>query len=181
VAIPSTPYLEVRAAAQNPANLPHDVLYRDYIRGSGAQVFRLKTAKGNYTVHLLRPDRTETVLRLTADGCYLNVTLPEGEWSVSGLVVRGPASKVPLDPQTFPKVLPRPSVTHEAPHEVVARQSLTLNFRIVSTADVSRVRLYYRPVDQQAKFKSIEFGPGQNSVTIPGDDISAQLGPHVLF
>ena len=32
-AIPLTPYLEVRAVAKNPENLPHDVLYRDYIRG----------------------------------------------------------------------------------------------------------------------------------------------------
>jgi len=32
-AIPLTPYLEIRAVAKNPANLPHDVLYRDYIRG----------------------------------------------------------------------------------------------------------------------------------------------------
>jgi hypothetical protein len=37
-AIPLTPYLEIRAVAKNPANLPHDVLYRDYIRGTGAQV-----------------------------------------------------------------------------------------------------------------------------------------------
>ena len=38
-AIPLTPYLEIRAVAKNPANLPHDVLYRDYIRGTGARSF----------------------------------------------------------------------------------------------------------------------------------------------
>jgi hypothetical protein len=174
VVIPLTPYLEVRAAAKNPTNLPHDVLYRDYIRGNGAQVFRVKTGPGNYTVHLLHPDRTEAVLHLAADGEYLNVTLPEGEWSVSGLVVQGPGSKVPLAPQTFPKVLPRPGIAHDAPREVIAGQPLTLRVRIAPSADVSRVRLYYRPVDQQAKFKSIEIDSGQNSVTIPGDEVSAQ-------
>ena len=37
-AILLTPYLEVRAAAKNPENLPHDVLVRDYIRGHGRPV-----------------------------------------------------------------------------------------------------------------------------------------------
>jgi hypothetical protein len=41
-----TPYLEVRAAAKDPQNLPHDVLFRDYIRGHGAQAFGVKVKPG---------------------------------------------------------------------------------------------------------------------------------------
>ena len=40
VAIPLTPYLEVRAVAKDPNNLPHDVLFRDYIRARRAEVRR---------------------------------------------------------------------------------------------------------------------------------------------
>ncbi len=53
-AIPLTPYLEVRAAAKGPANLPHDVLDRDAIRGTGRQIFRVKTGPGEFTARLLR-------------------------------------------------------------------------------------------------------------------------------
>lgn len=171
-AIPLTPYLEVRAVTKNPTNLPHNVLYRDYIRGVGRQVFRAKTGPGDYTVRLLHPDRSEAVLHLKAEGGYLNIGFPEGDWSVSGIVIQDPKSKVPLEPQTLPKTLLRPAISHEQLREIDAGQPLTLKIRISPATEVTRVRLYYRPVNQQAEFKSLEIAAGQDSFTIPGEDVS---------
>jgi len=93
-ATPLTPYLEIRSAAKNPANLPHDALYRDFIRGEGRQLFRVKTGPGDYSVRLIHPDRTETASKLTASGDYLDISFPPGEWSVSGVVVNFEAVSV---------------------------------------------------------------------------------------
>ncbi|MDQ2948674.1 MAG: hypothetical protein M3Y27_22505, partial [Acidobacteriota bacterium] len=109
-AIPLAPYLEVRAATKDPRALPHDVLYRDFIRGKGAQVFRVKAQPGEYRVHVLHPDRSDAVLNLKGEGGLLSIAFPEGGWSVSGLVIQGPGSRLPLEPQTFPKQLPRPAI-----------------------------------------------------------------------
>ena len=102
----------------------HDVLYRDFIRGKGAQIFRVKAQPGEYRVHVLRPDRSEAVLNLKAEGGLLSIALPAGEWSVGGLVIQGPGSKLPLDPQTLPKQFPRPAMSHDAPSTVAAGQPI---------------------------------------------------------
>lgn len=171
-AIPLTPYLEVRAVAKNPAGLPRDVLYRDFIQGAGAQVFRVRTGPGEYTVRLLHPDRSEATLHLAAAENYLDIAFPEGEWSVSGLVVQGPKSRVPWEPQAVAKPAPRPALNHEPPLRVDAGQPVTLTIRVPAAADAAALRLYYRPVNQLAKFKMIEAAAGQSSFTIPGDDVS---------
>lgn len=171
-AIALTPYLELRDVAKNPANLPHDVLYRDFISGNGPQVFRVKTGPGDYTVHLIRPDHTETTSRLKANGDDLDIAFPDGDWNISGVVIQGPKSKLPVAPQAFPKILPRPVMTHQAPASADAGSAITLGLRIAPGAPVAGVRLYYRPVDQQAKFKMIENPAGQSSFTIPGADVS---------
>ena len=75
-AIPLTPYLEERGVAKNPANLPRDVLYRDFIKGKGAQLFRVKIGPGRYTVHFLHPDRSDTTAELTAQGQVLDIRFP---------------------------------------------------------------------------------------------------------
>jgi len=173
-AIPLTPYLEVRAAAKNPTNLPHDVLYRDYIRGSGAQVFRVKMDSGAYRVHFLHPDRSESISELKAVGGLLNIVFPQDNWSVSGLVIQGPQSKLPLEPQQFPKAMPRPAITHQAPTAVKVGQPVSLQLDISPAAPATRIRLHYRPVNQQAKYKTIENEAGQRAFTIPGDDVSAR-------
>jgi hypothetical protein len=172
-AIPLTPYLEMRAVEKNPANLPHDVLYRDFIRGKGAQIFRVKAAPGEYKVHFLHPDRSDTIADWQTDGQFLDIRFPEGDWSVSGLIIQGLRSNLPPDPQAFPKLLPRPEITHEPPVSAVEGEPVALNIRICPAANVSRIRLYYRPLNQKAQFKTIDHAASEQSFTIPGEDVSA--------
>ena len=173
-AIPLSPYLEVRAVAKNPENLPHDVLYRDYIRGRGAQVFRVKAEPGDYRVHILHPERSAAVVNLKPKEGFLNIVFPEGEWSVSGLIIQGPKSRVPLEPQRFAKFLPRPAIRHEPPRAVVAGRPVPLALAVSPSVNVTRIRLHYRPVNQLVPFKTIESKPGQSSFTIPGEDVSSK-------
>jgi hypothetical protein len=172
--IPLTPYLEVRAAAKNPENLPHDVLYRDYIRGKGVQVFRVRAELAEYKVYVLHPDRSADTISLKSESGFLNIAFPKGEWSVSGLVIKGPKSQSRLEPQRFAKQLPRPAIAHEAPKEVAAGQSLTVSLRVLPGVNVTRIRLHYRPVNQLAGFKTIEKTVDQSSFTIPAEDISSK-------
>jgi hypothetical protein len=171
-AIPLTPYLEVRSAKKDPANLPHDVFYRDFIRGEGPQIFRVKARTDDYTVHLIRPDRTETVMQLKSTGDYLDITFPSGEWSISGVVVRGAKTKEPVAQQWFPKPLPRPSIVHQPPASVDAGNAVRLKVQIAPDSPVAGVRLYYRPLNQLAHFKMIENREG--AFTIPADEISGK-------
>ena len=173
-AIPLTPYLEVQAVEKNPVNLPHDVLYRDFIKGKGAQIFRVKAEPGEYKVHFLHPDRSETITDWKTEGEFLNIRFPEGDWSVSGSVIQGPKSKRSLDPQVLPKLLPRPTIAHNPPVSASEGQPVTLEIQIVPATQVTRVRLHYRPLNQKAKFKTIEKVAGEKSFTIPGEDLSAK-------
>ncbi|MGH9693249.1 MAG: hypothetical protein ACRD5Z_03825, partial [Bryobacteraceae bacterium] len=167
-AIPLTPYLEVRAVAKDPKNLPHDVLFRDFIRGAGTQKFGVKAEPGDYRVVLLNPDRTTTELKLTASNGRLEIPMPAGDWSISGIIVRGDkALPVPARPQRQP----RPSFRHDPPTHAQPGQPLTLRLA-ASGAHVSRVRLHYRPLNQLAQFKTIEKAPGEEFV-IPGSDITS--------
>ena len=102
----------------------------------------------------------------------MDIPLPEGEWSISGLIVQGPKSKQPLTPQTFAKAVPRPAITHEVPAAVEAGQPLSVQVQISPGRDVSSVGLHYRPVNQLAKFKTIENAAGRTSFTIPAEDVS---------
>ena len=173
VAIPLTPYLEVLAVAGNPGHLPHDVLYRDSIRGSGAQVFRARVEAGPYTVRLLHPDRSETKLGLTSDGPTLDIVFPAGKWEVSGVVLQGPGAQRPLEMQKFPERPARPAVAHEAPGTVTAGRAVELKVRITPAAGAATVRLHYRPVNQQARFKTLENKAGDASFTIPAEEVPA--------
>ena len=166
--IPLTPYHEVRAVAKDPKNLPHDVLFRDFIRGAGAQKFGVKAEAGDYRVVLLHPDHTITELKLAASNGRLEIPMPGGDWSISGVVIRGGKS-VPVPPE--PKTLPRPSLRHDPPAQAQPGQSLTLQL-VASGAHVRAVRLHYRPLNQLAQFKTIEKAPGESFV-IPGGDISS--------
>jgi hypothetical protein len=172
VAIPLTPYLEVRAAAKDPQNLPHDLLFRDYIRGRGAQTFGVKVEPGEYRVSLLHPDRSAEELNLRADNGRLTVPFPSGEWSVSGLVVKGnkPSRKYP--PAFGPTPQARPQLQHQGPATAQEGKPLTLELAISGSPKVRAVRLYYRTVNQLAEFKMLEAPPGV-SFTIPAREISA--------
>jgi hypothetical protein len=173
VAIPLTPYLEVRAAAKNPQNLPHDVLFRDYIRGHGAQTFGVKVAPGDYKISLLHPDRSTDELKLRADDGRLTIPFPSGEWSVSGIVVKGSNATPNYPPPFVSGQIARPTMRHEPPAAVPSGKSVSLKLAISGGGNVRTVRLYYRPVNQLAQFKMLEAAPGAE-FTIPGNDISAR-------
>jgi hypothetical protein len=171
-AIPLTPYLEVRGVAKDPKNLPRDVLFRDFIHGTGTQKFGVKAEPGEYRVALLHPDRTTSELKLTASNGRLEVPFPSGEWSVSGVIVRAAVSENPSPLPAESKRLPRPGFRHEPPDSAQAGQPLTLRLTISNAAHVSRVRLHYRPVNQLAHFRTIEKAPGETFV-IPEGDVSS--------
>jgi hypothetical protein len=173
-AIPLTPYAEVRATASSPKNLPRDVLYRDSIRGRGAQTFRVKTQVGDSRVRLLHRDQSVTVMNVKAEGGFLNIPFPEGDWNVSGMVINGAGAGATMAPKTVAAPVPRPEIEHQAPPVHNAGQPLTLALQIPPGALVSRIRLHYRPVNQQVAFKTIEHAGADRSFTIPGEDISAK-------
>jgi hypothetical protein len=171
-AIPLTPYLEVRAVAKDPKDLPHDVLFRDYIRGTGAQKFAVRVKDGAYDVSLLHPDHSTSQLKLDAKNGRLEIPMPDGNWSISGIVVKAaesePAAKLPPEPTR----LARPQFRHEMPGFARAGEPLKLLLDVANTGHVTRVRLYYRPLNQLARFKTIEHAPGE-AFLIPGEDITA--------
>jgi hypothetical protein len=171
VAIPLTPYLEVRAAAKEPRNLPHDLLFPDYIRGRGAQEFGVKVEPGEYRVWLLHPERTAEERKLQAENGRLTIRLPSGDWSVSGIVVKG-SRPAPAYPPPFESGQnAKPAMRHHPPAIVTAGKPLPLELEISGAEKVRSVRLYYRPVNQLAQFKMIEAGPG-GKFTIPASDVS---------
>jgi hypothetical protein len=86
------PYQEIRATARVPYNPPHDVLFRDYIRTDGAHDFVVKAPPARYEVTFLHPDRTAETQVIDSAGDRLRVHFPNGDWAVSGLVIRGPQS-----------------------------------------------------------------------------------------
>jgi hypothetical protein len=64
----------------------------------------------------------------------------------------------------------RPSMRHEPP--LTAQEGKPVSLQLaVSGGAVRAVRLYYRPVNQLAKFKMLEGAPGAE-FTIPGTDVS---------
>ncbi|MDQ6662973.1 MAG: hypothetical protein M3Z23_01100, partial [Acidobacteriota bacterium] len=142
-AIPLTPYLEVRAVARNPGNLPPDVLFRDYIKGRSPQRFAVKVAPGKYIVSLLHPDHSATELKLTAQAGRLEIPFPEGDWSVSGVVVKAilPPDAPALPPA--PAVLPRPEMRHDKPSVASAGKPLALALSVSGDSRARRIRLYY--------------------------------------
>src|SRR6185295_18505660 len=76
VVIPPAPYAEMKAVAKDPKNLPHDVLYRDFIRGTGAQKFGVRLPDGEYKVSLLHPDRSVDEQSLHAENGLLSIAMP---------------------------------------------------------------------------------------------------------
>lgn len=172
VPIDLIPYLEVRAVAKDPQHLPQDVLFRDYIRGRGPEKFGVRLKSGTYTVDFLHPDHTTSQLTLETVNDRLEIPFPNGEWSISGLIVKPRSANAPVPPPPLATRLPRPELSHRAPVQAQAGQPLTLNLQIANAAHINRVRLYYRPVNQLASFKMIEKPVGE-AFTVPGNDISS--------
>jgi len=172
VAIPLTPYHEMRAVTKEPQNLPHDRLLRDYIRGRGAQEFALKADPGEYRVLLLHPDGTVDERKLTAANGRLTIRFAGDAWSMSGIVVKGSKPAPAFPPAIGAASAARPVMRHAPPATAQAESPLSLALD-VSGAGASSVRLYYRAVNQLAKFKMLEASPG-DKFTIPGSDVSAR-------
>ena len=169
-AVPLTPEAEVRAVARNPSNLPRDVLFRDFIRGDGDQVFQVRLPPARYRVTFLSPDRGARTQSLATDDGVLRIRFPGGAWTVSGLIVQrldGPAAPPSL---TIPAKMPRPVMTHTAPSMAFAGQPLTVSLGIDRSA-YTGIRLHYRAVNQNERFQTLDGGP---SFTIPGAQISSR-------
>ena len=171
--IPLTPYHEVRAVAPHPRQLPRDVLYRDYIRGQDPEQFRVKSGPGRFTVSFLYPDRAVSRQTLDAVNGMLDIPFPSGEWSVSGLVIarNGQEPPVPMVPLGT-KRLPRPALAHTPPLRAEAGKPLVLALKATPSQGITAVRLHYRPVNQLARFQTLEASPPRFVFTIPGLDIS---------
>jgi len=168
VAVPLTPYLEVRAVAKEPHSLPRDVLFRDYIRGEGEQVFMVKAPPAEYVVSFLHPNGTVRTESIAANDGLLLIRFPRGDWTVSGLVIKGPKSQAQPPSLELAVALPRPRMTHEQPASAQAGKPLTLS---IKADDATLIRLHYRPLNQNLSFKVLE---GETTFTIPGKDISAR-------
>ena len=173
VSIPPTPYLEVRAVAKDPKDLPHDVLFRDFIRGTGPQKFGVRVRDGEYNIWLLHPDHSSSQLKVEATNGRLEIPMPAGDWSISGVILCGVQGELAARIPPQPEQLVRPQFRHQTPLQAQPRQSLRLELSIDNPAHVTRVRLFYRPLNQLAHFKMMEQPPGQ-AFMIPGADITAE-------
>jgi hypothetical protein len=109
---------------------------------------------------------------MQAHNGYLDVMFPDGEWAVSGLVVKGPRPREPLPQRTIPKGRARPAIEHVPPKSAVPGQALALAIRVAPTNGVNAIRLHYRPLNQLAKFKVLENRGAKGSFAIPAEDVS---------
>ncbi|MDP2997823.1 MAG: hypothetical protein Q8N47_10070, partial [Bryobacterales bacterium] len=172
--IERTPYLEVRAAASAPKRLPANALFGDSIRGRGPQTFRLRAAAGEYAVKFLTPDGTVTEKEVAARDGVLDIVFPESEWDVAGLVITSRAERPTPALRRWPKALPRPAMLHTPLKSVAAGKPLLLTLKVWPINNVTTVRLHYRPVNQLAKFKTLEAPVSKASFAIPAEEISSR-------
>src|SRR5262249_52976572 len=149
-------------------SLPRDVLFRDYIRGEGEQVFLVKAPAAKYVISFLQPNRTVRTESIEATDGFLRIRFPRGDWTVSGLVIKGPKAQTQPPALALPRALPRPQMSHEPPASAQAGQPLSLSLKVEGAATI---RLYYRSLNQNDAFKVLEGGP---TFTIPGGEISAR-------
>jgi hypothetical protein len=169
-AVTLTPYREVRAVTKSPAGLPRDVLFRDYIRGEGNDVFAVKAPAAAYEVLFLSPSGEVRSANVAASGGILRIAFPNGSWAVSGLVIKGPQARAQTPTLPVPVKAQRPEIRHEPPPAAPAGQPLSLSLTVKG---VTRpvVRLHYRPLNQLEAFQTIE---GGTSFTIPGEHITSR-------
>jgi hypothetical protein len=168
-----TPFQEIRGAVSNPRNLPRDVLFRDFISGSGSQAFKVRLPPGDYSVVFLNPDRTTRTENLRAADGTLSIVFPNKEWSTCGLVIqRAGWVAPPFVSRAIPARLPRPRIIHTPPAVVEAGKPVTLQVRVDPPASVSRIRLHYRTVNHSAAFTTVDAHGGEASFTIPASVVS---------
>ena len=171
VAAPVTPYLEIRAAARDPKQLPANALFGDSIRGRGPQTFRVRTGEGRFQVRMLAGGKAAEPVAMDAAGGVLDIVMPEGKWTVAGLVIRKLEEPREAPPRTWPKQLPRPAFTHVPPKAAPAGRPVTLSLRVSPLKDATAVRLHYRAVNQLAKFRTLEAPAAKAVFTIPAEHL----------
>lgn len=176
MAMEPTPYLEVAAVSSPPKRLPRNVLLGDWIEGEGAQVFRVRTGEGFFEARLVKPDGSSITRQARAERGVLDVVFPEGRWQVSGLLVSRkdalppPAKAMPA----VPKRLPRPRIDHTPVERADAQRPLTLSVKAEPASAVKGIRLHYRAVNQELKFRTLEANGAAAEFTVPGKDIDGR-------
>ena len=93
---------------------------------------------------------------MNATNGVLDVTFPAEEWKVCGLIIKRtePESPAPVPPAA--KRPDRPTTTHTLPRRVTAGTDLALSLRISPASSFTKVRLHYRPVNQLARFETVD-------------------------
>jgi hypothetical protein len=172
VGIPLTNHKEIRAATKNPENLPHDVLYRDFVRSDHAQVFRVNIDSGEYIATLLHPDRKTTSRKLQSKGGHLEISIQPEDWPLSGLVLTllG-SSAAPVLQRADVEAPVRPALTHTPPSSAVIGKPLTLELVLPPPGNVTQVKLHYRAMNQLEEFKTVSQDAASGAFTIPGGEI----------
>ncbi|MBI5280529.1 MAG: hypothetical protein HY858_02520 [Candidatus Solibacter usitatus] len=174
-----TPYSEVRAVAKNPQRLPANTLIGDSIAGRGAQVFRVKTAAGDYRILLLTPDGSAEERTGTAAGGVLDIVMPEGEWRYSGVLLQ--AARPPSAPARWPMPLSCPALEHTPPKRVETGRPLQLSLAVYPPTHVRTVRLHYRPLNQLVQWKTMD-APAQRALfIIPGEELDVRWDLQYYF
>lgn len=169
-ALALTPYLEVQAVARQPRSLPHDMLFGDYIRGDGDQVFVVRAPSADYDVLFLGPDHTVRTERIASTDGVLRIRFPRGDWIASGLIIKGPRSRLEKPHMQLPPRHPPPGMTHDPPAFAEAGKPLRVVLKIDGPVPYP-VRLHYRTVNQTDTFRTIE---GTGSFDIPAGAISTR-------
>lgn len=178
-ALPLAPYGEVRGVSAQPSRLPRNVLPGDWIAGAGPQVFRVRAEDGAYRVVLLKPDGSGETRDVEARGGVLEIAMPEGEWKVSGLLVQGGPER--SFKERWPQAVARPQMEHSAPRAATAGKALELALRVWPQADVTTVRLHYRPLNQLAAWKTMEAAPARAVFRIPAAEVDARWDLQYYF
>jgi hypothetical protein len=173
-AMADTPYLEGAAVARAPQRLPRNVLLGDWVEGEGPQVFRVRTGEGIFETRLVRPDGTASVGEARSERGAVDVVFPASKWQISALLVtKKDAVRTPLP--VFPSAGgkgPPPRILHQPVEQAQPRQPLRVTLQVEPAAAATEVRLHYRAVNQELKFRTLEAKGGQVEFAIPGKDIS---------
>jgi len=177
--LPLTPYAEVRGVPGGPRQLPSSPLLGDCIRGSGPQVFRIRIVDGEYKVTLLRPDGSVETGTSAARGGVLDVSMPAGNWQVSGVLVQGGPPRELRG--RWPKEVAKPGFEHTALKTAAAGKPLTLSLRTWPQAGIQTIRLHYRPLNQLAPWKTMDAAVQNAVFTIPGAEIDARWDLQYYF
>jgi hypothetical protein len=164
----------VRAVSANPQQLHTDVLFKDSIRGSGAQIFRVDARAGSYKVQVLHPDGAVTDSTAESRGGHIDIEFAGSEWDVSGVVITSASPKPDVELAWWPETARAPRVEHSPAVSASPREPVQLKIKVTPAARISSVRLYYRPLNQLAEFKSVEL-PAGGTFTIPAEDVDGRF------